>query len=447
MSKAIIFDLDGVLIDSKEIHFNSLNLALRDIDPKYIITKQEQETTYEGLTTRTKLSILSNTKGLPESLHDVVWKSKQEYSSAMFESTSKDNDLFYTIKSIKDNGIKVGVASNSIRKTLDACLFSLGISSLIDVSLSNEDVELPKPSSEIYEKIMSLLGSTKSSTVIFEDSDIGLRAAIGSGAKVFAVKNRADVNPNSVEKAVNYLNRKIKPTVLIPMAGLGSRFAEKGYSLPKPIIDVAGKPMIERVVESLDILANYVFIVQESHLSTYGLDKTLNRIAPGCKIVAINGITDGAARTTLAARDHIDNDAPLIIANSDQIVEWDSSEFVSATCNPLSSGAIALFKADHPKWSYAEIVDDRVARVAEKVVISNNASVGIYGWKSGHDYVRYAQQMIDKNIRTNNEFYICPVYNEAIEDGHKILPVFIDKMYGVGTPEDLNQYLEGKRNA
>jgi HAD superfamily hydrolase (TIGR01509 family) len=447
MSKAVIFDLDGVLIDSKEIHFNSLNLALRDIDPKYIITKHEQETTYEGLTTRTKLGILSNTKGLPVSLHDTVWHSKQEYSSAMFESTSPDSDLFYTIKRLKDSGIRVGVASNSIRKTLDACLFSLGISSLVDVSLSNEDVDAPKPSPEIYQKAMELLGSDKGSTVIFEDSDIGLRAAIGSGAKVFAVKSRADVNIDSIEKAVSYLNRKIKPTVLIPMAGLGSRFADQGYQLPKPIIDVDGKPMIERVVESLGIAANYVFIVQQSHLSTYSLDKTLNRIAPGCKIVAIDGLTDGAARTTLAARDHIDNDAPLIIANSDQIIEWDADAFVNATCDQLASGAIALFTADHPKWSYAEIVDDRVARVAEKVVISNNASVGIYGWKSGHDYVRYAQQMIDKNIRTNNEFYICPVYNEAIEDGHKILPVFIDKMYGVGTPEDLNQYLEGKRNA
>lgn len=445
MSKAIVFDLDGVLIDSKEIHFNSLNLALRDIDPRYIITKQEQETTYEGLTTRTKLSILSNTKGLPVELHDAVWRSKQRYSSAMFESTSVDPDLFYALQRIKDSGIKIGVASNSIRETLDACLFSLGISGLIDVSLSNEDVDNPKPSPEIYQRAMALLGSDTTSTVIFEDSDIGLRAAIASGAKVFAVKNRSDVNYDSVGKAVDYLNRKLKPTILIPMAGLGSRFADKGYALPKPLIDVNGKPMIERVVESLNIAGNYVFIVQEKHLNTYGLESMLNKIAPGCKVVAIDGLTDGAARTTLAAREHIDNEAPLIIANSDQIVEWDSSAFVNATSDNKASGAIALFSADHPKWSYAEIDGDRVSRVAEKIVISNNASVGIYGWKSGHDYVRYAQQMIDKNIRTNNEFYICPVYNEAIGDGHKILPFFIDEMHGVGTPEDLEAYLDKDR--
>jgi dTDP-glucose pyrophosphorylase len=231
------------------------------------------------------------------------------------------------------------------------------------------------------------------------------------------------------------------PNVLIPMAGLGSRFSEKGYELPKPLIDVAGKPMIERVVNSLNIDGNYIFIVQKSHVEAYGLEKILNKIKPGCKIVAIDGLTDGAARTTLAARQFIDNDLPLIIANSDQIVLWDSSIFVSMSSDSSSSGAIALFNADHPKWSYAKLDEGRVSEVAEKVVISNNASVGIYGWKNGSDYVRYAQQMIDKDIRTNNEFYICPVYNEAIGDGHRILPFFVDEMHGVGTPEDLEVYL------
>jgi hypothetical protein len=107
----------------------------------------------------------------------------------------------------------------------------------------------------------------------------------------------------------------------------------------------------------------------------------------------------------------------------------------------FASGAIALFNADDPKWSYAKIDNGRISGVAEKVVISNNASVGIYGWKLGSDYVRYAQQMIDRDIRTNNEFYICPVYNEAISDGHLILPFFVNEMHGVGTPEDLEEYL------
>lgn len=227
--------------------------------------------------------------------------------------------------------------------------------------------------------------------------------------------------------------------VLIPMAGLGSRFIDEGYKDPKPMIDVNGKPMIAAVVESLNIKdATYIFIVQWEHLIKYSLDAFLEKIAPGCRVIAINGITDGAAVTTLMAQHFIDNDTPLIIANSDQIVEWDSSTF----CYLLNFGnAIALFNADDAKWSYAEIVDNFVTRVAEKEVISNNASVGIYGWTRGSDYVKYAKQMIQNNIKTNDEFYVCPVYNEAIQDGKIVIPYFVDKMYGIGTPEDLKKYL------
>jgi NDP-sugar pyrophosphorylase family protein len=231
-----------------------------------------------------------------------------------------------------------------------------------------------------------------------------------------------------------------KPNILVPMAGLGSRFADAGYSKPKPLIDVKGVPMVKAVVDSLDIDGRYIFIVQRKHSVVYHLLDVLDEIAPGCLIVEIDGPTDGAARTTLAAKDFIDNDQPLIIANSDQVVEWDSDVFTALI---KSNHAIALFTATESKWSYAEIEDGLISRVAEKEVISSNASVGIYGWSKGSDYVKYAEQMISKDIRTNNEFYICPVYNEAIQDGKKVIPYFVDKMYGIGTPEDLDEYLRG----
>lgn len=230
----------------------------------------------------------------------------------------------------------------------------------------------------------------------------------------------------------------MKTNILIPMAGLGSRFAEKGYSLPKPLIKIFGKPMIQLVVESLGIDGNYIFLVQKDHRVKYHLDDVLDGIAPGCKVVEVDGLTDGAARTTLLAKELIDNDTPLLIANSDQVVAWDGLAFSSLMA---SQGVIALFHADETKWSYAKIDDGFITEVAEKKVISNNASVGIYGWKSGADYVKYAEQMIAKDIRTNNEFYIAPVYNEAIADGQKIVPYFVDEMHGIGTPEDMNAYI------
>ena len=231
----------------------------------------------------------------------------------------------------------------------------------------------------------------------------------------------------------------MKLNVLIPMAGMGSRFIEKGYHLPKPLIKIFGKPMIQLVVESLDLEANYIFIVQKEHRVKYHLDDVLDGIAPGCKVVEVDGLTDGAARTTLMAKDLINNHTPLVIANSDQVVVWDSSVFKSLIS---SQNVIAVFEANDPKWSYAEIENGIVKRVAEKEVISNNASVGIYSFKTGAEYIKYAEQMIAKDIRTNNEFYIAPVYNEAIADGQLTIAYDVKEMHGLGTPEDMNKFIE-----
>jgi dTDP-glucose pyrophosphorylase len=233
----------------------------------------------------------------------------------------------------------------------------------------------------------------------------------------------------------------MKPNILIPMAGFGSRFIDKGYSLPKPLIKIFGKPMIQLVVESLDIDANYIFIVQKEHRIKYHLDDVLDSIAPGCVVVEVDGPTDGAARTSLMAKDLIDNDVPLIISNSDQVIVWDSLTFQTLGA---SQGVIALFNDNDPKWSYAKLDNGFVSEVAEKLVISDYATAGVYGFPTGAQYVKYAEQMIAKDIRTNNEFYIAPVYNEIIADGYKVLPYFIDEMHGLGTPDDMNRYINDK---
>lgn len=205
MAKAIIFDLDGVLVDSREIHFNALNLALSDIDQKFVISQQEQSNIFEGLTTRSKLSILTQIKGLSRDEHDAIWESKQHYSSAMFASVSSDKELVSLFKLIKSNNIKIGVASNSIRSTLDGCLKALGVYQYVDYSLSNEDVKNPKPNPEIYFKCMDYFMAEPEDTVIFEDSNIGIAAATASDAKVVVVKNRSDLTFDKVVDNINYL--------------------------------------------------------------------------------------------------------------------------------------------------------------------------------------------------------------------------------------------------
>jgi dTDP-glucose pyrophosphorylase len=234
-----------------------------------------------------------------------------------------------------------------------------------------------------------------------------------------------------------------KLNILIPMAGAGSRFASCGYTFPKPLIDVNGKPMIQVVIENINIEANYIFVVQKEHRTMYNLDTLLNLIAPNCKIVETDEITEGAACTTLLAKEFINNDNPLLTANSDQFLEWDSNEFMYKMIEQKVDGGILSFKSTHPKWSFAKINEfGYVTEVAEKKPISDIATVGVYYWNKGSDYVKYAQQMINKNIRVNNEFYVCPVFNEAIQDSKKIKTYNIEKMWGLGTPEDLEFFLK-----
>ena len=235
--------------------------------------------------------------------------------------------------------------------------------------------------------------------------------------------------------------------IVIPMAGAGSRFESAGYTFPKPLIEVEGQPMIHKVVNNLNIQGRYIFLVQKTHYEKYNLENLLNMISPVCEIIQLEGLTEGAACTVLTSRELIDNDEPLIIANSDQYIDWNAFETISEFSNEGIDGGILTFNSVHPKHSFAKVDGQGyVTEVAEKKPISTNATVGVYFWKKGSDFVYYADQMIQKNIRTNNEFYVCPVYNEAIQDGKKIITSMVDKMWGMGTPEELDNFLQNYKN-
>jgi NDP-sugar pyrophosphorylase family protein len=233
--------------------------------------------------------------------------------------------------------------------------------------------------------------------------------------------------------------------ILIPMAGEGSRFAKEGYTFPKPLIDVNGKPMIQRVVENLDFDSEYIFLVRREHIEKYeGMLDTLERITNGrFNHVVVDSLTEGAACTALLARDLIDDDEDLLIANSDQVIDYEPENFNLIRNTSNFDAVVFTFNAVHPKWSFVK-TNSRgyITEVAEKKPISNIATCGIYWYRKGSDFVKYADQMIEKNIRVNNEFYIAPVYNELIEDGKSLVPFYVSKMHGLGTPEDLRFYLD-----
>jgi NDP-sugar pyrophosphorylase family protein len=236
-------------------------------------------------------------------------------------------------------------------------------------------------------------------------------------------------------------------TIVIPMAGRGSRFADAGYTLPKPLLPIHGTPMIELVVSSVrpSTPARFVFICQREHLDSYGLEARLREIAPGCAVIAIDGITEGAACTVLLAEHEIDPDDALLIANSDQWVDIDVDAHLSLLDSQNLDGLIMTMFADHPKWSYAQIGDDdRVCRVVEKQVISEEATVGIYAFRRGRDFVRAARAMIAADERVNGEFYVAPVYNVLIAEGATIgydnVGAVDEDVHGLGTPEDLERF-------
>ena len=453
MVKLVIFDLDGVLVEAKNIHYEALNKALGS----YAISWNEHLSTYDGLKTFQKLEMLSEKKGLPKEDHQAIWKNKQKNTLDMLSDLEIDSNLLYTISKLSSEGYKIVCCSNSIRKTVLTVLAKLGLIEYMDLIISNEDVENSKPHPEMYWSAISKMKCLPEETLIIEDSPYGLLAAARSKSYILRVKNPQEVTYENIINKINQIQMGDKQTipawrdetlnVLIPMAGAGSRFNKAGYTFPKPLIEVRRKPMIQVVVENLNIKANYIYVVQKEHREQYNLDALLSLITPGCKIVETVGMTEGAACTALLAKEHINSDSPLFFANSDQFVEWDSNEFMYKMNETNADGGIVTFEATHPKWSFAKINEQGlVTEVAEKKPISNIATVGFYYWKQGSDFVKYAEQMIDKNIRVNNEFYVCPVFNQAIQDGKQIRTFNIGGMWGLGTPEDLDYYLKNYNN-
>ncbi len=449
MIKLIIFDLDGVLVNARELHYHALNKALETVDEKYSISRNEHLSKYDGLSTTRKLNMLTEDRGLNKDLHNIIWKLKQDKTKSLIDSFTPDFRIINILRRLKDVGYSIACCTNSIRETAKLQLIRKGFMEHIDVLYTNQDVNKPKPHPEMYMKCMLHFGVSPKETLIIEDSHHGRKGAIESGGNLCAVKDSDDVTFEKIQYHLDkHNNNKIAPkwqggkmNVLIPMAGAGSRFEKAGFTFPKPLIEVDGNPMIQVVTENLNIDARHIYIVQKSHYEKYNLKHLLKLISPGCEIVQVDGITEGAACTTLLAKEFIDNDEPLVMANSDQFIDWDSNEFMYSMEADDIDGGILTFTATHPKWSFAKLNEDGfVTEVAEKKPISNIATVGVYYWNKGSDYVKYAEQMIQKDIRTNNEFYTCPVFNEAIQDGKKIKVYQIDKMWGLGTPEDLDKF-------
>jgi NDP-sugar pyrophosphorylase family protein len=232
--------------------------------------------------------------------------------------------------------------------------------------------------------------------------------------------------------------------IVVPMGGEGRQFAERGYTFPKPLVEIAGQPLVELVVRNLRPRQphEFVFICRAEHVQKFALGDVLRLIAPGCQVVTMAKPTAGALCSVLLGLEHLQHDGELVIANADQWVDVPIDDFIARARGAGWDGGIMTFPNTHPRWSYARIEDDRVVTVAEKQPISRHATVGIYYFKRGIDFVHAAERMLLKNASIGGEFYVAPVFNEFILDGRHVghFPIDAGQMHGLGTPEEVERF-------
>lgn len=453
MIKLVIFDLDGTLIDSKDIHFKALNLSLEKIlGKKYKISKSQHLNIYDGLSTMQKLSLLQKEYKFSQKKLSKIAEEKEINTIKMLNSLKINENLLSVLKYLKKKNFKLALCTNAKKYFLNYFVNDLGYKKYFDYCSSNEDVKNKKPNPEQYLSTMAYFGISPLNTFIFEDSNHGVNAAINSCANYYIVKSYTDIDLSIIKNKIMKMNYN-KPipkyddlNILIPMAGAGSRFFQAGYTFPKPLISIKNLTMIEVVLKSLNIDGNFIFIVRKEDIDKFNINYFLKNLKKKCKIVILDELTEGAACSALLAKNYINNENPLMIANSDQYIEWDPIDFMYKVNNNKDiSGGILTFKSNHPKWSYVKVNNKLyVTKTVEKKPISDRATVGVYYWSKGSDFVNSVEEMIKVNDRTNNEFYICPSFNYLIKKNKKILEYKIDEMWGLGTPEDLKYFIDNK---
>jgi NDP-sugar pyrophosphorylase family protein len=231
------------------------------------------------------------------------------------------------------------------------------------------------------------------------------------------------------------------------MGGEGRQFAERGYTFPKPLVEIAGQPLIELVVKNLTPSEphEFVFICRQEHVQKYALADVLRLIAPACRIVTMVQPTAGALCSVLLGMEHLTHQDELLVANADQWVDVSIDAFLESARAARRDGVIMTFPNTHPRWSYARTEGDSVVAVAEKQPISRNATVGIYYFRQSAEFVQAAERMLLKNASVAGEFFVAPVFNEFVLAGRSvgIFPIEQGQMHGLGTPEEVERFQAG----
>lgn len=232
--------------------------------------------------------------------------------------------------------------------------------------------------------------------------------------------------------------------IVVPMGGAGRQFVERGYTFPKPLVELGGRPLVEWVVQNLTPSEphEFIFICRQEHVEQFALADVLRLIVPDCRIVTMARPTAGALCSVLLGMEYLQHDEELLVANADQCVDVPVDRFLRTARESQWEGGLMTFPNTHPRWSYARVENGEVVAVAEKQPISRHATVGIYYFRHSLDFVHAAERMLCKNASVGGEFYVAPVYNEFILAGKRVghFPIEAAEMHGLGTPEEVERY-------
>lgn len=451
MIRVIAFDLDGVLLDTKDVHLRMLNEALLENGVLFQLTELENKTILNEQPTMQKLIYL-NSRGLDPNLNDRIMLTKREKTLRWIASHAATTEprLRNLFTSLRQQQIKIAIVTNASRQNVEMFLETTSLASFVDVIVTNSDV-CPKPAPDGYLKVSNDLNVDVREILVLEDSTPGLEAAGNAGCFRAFVTSSLELDVDYVNELLCDINAGVYSTtsfivpnmfIVVPMAGEGSRFKNDGWCVPKPFIEIDGKPMYATVLHNLGLQSKTILLTRTwDHIR---VNSIINKHTPTAKVVNVEKLTDGAASTVLLAKPLFNKRDSILVVNSDNIVKFDFVDMIQVCRSKDAAGAIVTFLDNDPKWSFAKInADGYVLEVAEKNQISNIATAGVYFWKYACDFVTDAESMIAKDIRVNNEFYLCPVYNQTISAGKRIITVQAKKFHSLGTPEDLANYFSG----
>ena len=445
---AVVFDLDGTLVETRDLHKEALNEALRSVaGAAFVISEDEHQAEYDGLSTAQKLKKLNTAKNLNPELNKAIWARKQELTDAMVSKTVKpDERIVHVIRELKRLGYPVGIASNCIRSSVDLILKCLGIYDLVDLSVSNDDVEFAKPAPDIYLKAAACFGIAPDELLVVEDAPFGWQSALLAGARLLRVTSPADVTVPRLLNAISELNNSTDPVVVVvPLAGpIPNVHTVAGVrGLHPALYDVRGLASIEHAISSIVSRRHpmeFVFVLMGDSISDGLLLKAAQWLPT--RIVRLQTPTRGALESVLAAENCIRPGAPLLISDGSHVVEWLPGQDIDALLDARGcTAAVTVTRSEDTRWSYANVDSDGcISSVQEKTRISNTALTGLYMWRNGADFIRDAREAVRLGPRVRGLMYVAPVLNYAVSRHERVRATSVAASHSLRTHAEAAAY-------